>query len=294
MSGAARPVAVVAAGLALAAAVGCEQGSDGDGGGGADGGGGSGGEVAKYTVLIAGEWQLEPYSEEVAKRFTVPIERDLYVRAIRPLSPEGTHHSGLGISRLGKSTSVFAAGLGTDALELPPGVALKLPAGSSLVLELHIFNPGGEPLSGTSGVEVIEVEERDVTETADVFLAGPIALELPPNAESTVRSTCIVGAPYTLFALMPHMHQLGSHLRTVVRRDGEEIVLHDEAFSFEQQTVRLLDPIALSAGDQIVTECTFDNSTPLSVSWGESSNDEMCFSVLYRYPVTEDGGLCAF
>jgi hypothetical protein len=36
----------------------------------------------------------------------------------------------------------------------------------------------------------------------------------------------------------------------------------------------------------VKTECTYDNTTGKTVTFGESSDTEMCFSIIYRYPST--------
>ena len=51
--------------------------------------------------------------------------------------------------------------------------------------------------------------------------------------------------------------------------------------------------ITLNPGDTIDTECTWNNTTPLTIGWGESSTTEMCFSILYRYPAQADQGFCS-
>jgi Copper type II ascorbate-dependent monooxygenase, C-terminal domain len=41
---------------------------------------------------------------------------------------------------------------------------------------------------------------------------------------------------------------------------------------------------AAKKGDQYGVTCTYDNTTSDTVSFGESSTDEMCFGVLYFWP----------
>ena len=45
----------------------------------------------------------------------------------------------------------------------------------------------------------------------------------------------------------------------------------------------------LAAGDKIATTCTYDNTTNHVVGFGQSSTDEMCFSILMRYPRQAQG-----
>jgi hypothetical protein len=69
-------------------------------------------------------------------------------------------------------------------------------------------------------------------------------------------------------------------------------VLHDGVYQFNEQIQLPLDPILqLHAGDTITTECTYENNTGKDVTFGESSDTEMCFSVFFRYP-KQGSGVC--
>lgn len=250
-------------------------------------GAGGGGNLT-WTELIADDWSLEPFSEDTSHIATRTLDRDIYVGAIRPIAPPGTHHTLLGRGSV-LSDAIYASGVGTNAVVFPPGVGLKLPQGLNLMLQLHIFNPVGDPLSGHSGIEIVEVAPGDVTSEANILLAGPMGLSLPPNQQTTVSGTCTADSTQQIFALFPHMHQLGSHFKTTLTIGGNTMVLHDEDYQFEHQPFISFAPITLNAGDQIHTECTYDNMTSQHVGWGESSTSEMCFSILYRFPGTSNG-----
>jgi len=159
-----------------------------------------------------------------------------------------------------------------------------LPAGKALALGLHVYNPSTEPLSGTSGIEIVRAKPEDVHSEADLMLAGPISFSLPPGKETTITGTCKISSDQTVFTLFPHMHQLGTHLKTTITVDGAESVLHDADYFFEEQYELPVGPIAFHTGDTVTTDCTYNNTTSRSVTFGESSDTEMCFSILYHYP----------
>jgi hypothetical protein len=169
---------------------------------------------------------------------------------------------------------------------------LKLPAGKSLGLQLHIFNTGDTQLSGTSGIEIKEVRASQVVHPANVFLPGPTNLNIPPNQISSQAGTCTISEPQTLFALFPHMHQLGTHIKTTIVQGGTNTVLHDADYDFSEQAFTPITPVTMAPGDQIVTECTWNNTTSAPVTWGQSSTDEMCFSIFYRWPAIGGDGFC--
>jgi hypothetical protein len=270
------------------------QGGNGDPvGGNSDGGAGEGGGAnAQWQTLVSKSWTLPAGGENTSDLQTFVPEKDIFVGAIRPISPQGTHHTVLAFGNFFAGNILYASGVDTNALEFPPGVGLRLPAGEPVVLQLHIFNPSQAELTGTSGIEIIEIAAEDVEYEADIYLPGPLGLDIPPNQTTTETSTCTVSAAANVFALFPHMHQLGTHFKTTLTVGGETTVLHDDEYDFNHQAFIPFEPIALSPGDTITTECTWANMTSQTVGWGESSTTEMCFSIMYRYPAVDDEGFC--
>jgi hypothetical protein len=240
-----------------------------------------------WQPLIAKSWTLAPGGERTSDLQIDTLDRDVTIGGIRPLSPLGTHHTLLFQGTQG-TNMIYASGVGTNELMFPNGKAMRIPAGTVLGLQLHIFNQTDMELTGTSGIEIFEVDPAAVTEEIDMFLPGPRDLELPPNQVTTVRGTCTVDAPYKLFALFPHMHQLGTHMKTTVTVAGTEHVLNDAPYDFEHQVVLAFDPIQVNPGDTITSECTWMNTTDQTVTYGESSTTEMCYSILYRFPRGRD------
>jgi hypothetical protein len=139
-----------------------------------------------------------------------------------------------------------------------------------------------------------------VKSEADMLLSGPAAISLPPASRTTISHTCQVATDQNVFNLFPHMHQKGIHIKTTVTMSGEPMVIHDGDYQFTEQYQIPVGPLALHAGDAITTECTYQNDTNQTVKFGESSDTEMCFSILFRYPrgksafcagTTEGGGV---
>lgn len=241
----------------------------------------------EWVPLIQKGWQLAPGGEKTSDLQIDTVDRDLVIGGLRPLAPLGTHHTLLFRGASG-ANAIYASGVGTGELIFPPGTAMRIPKGQLIGLQLHVFNTTDGMLSGTSGIEMQEVDPATVTDEIDMFLPGPQDLTLPPQTETTIAGTCTVKSSYKVFALFPHMHQLGKHLKTTLTVGGTDQVIHDAPYTFEHQDVLTFDPIQVNAGDKITTECTWNNTTDTTVSWGESSTTEMCFSILYRFPKGND------
>jgi hypothetical protein len=253
------------------------------GGGGTDADSPDASTVGTWQPLVKKTWSLAPGEEKTSDLTIESVDRDLYVGGMRPLAPAGTHHTLL-YRGIEGTNMIYASGVGTGELVFPPGKGLKLTANTVLGLQLHIYNTSDGTMTGTSGVEVLELDPSTVTDEVDMFLPGPQELELPANETTTMSGSCTVTTPYQVFALFPHMHQYGTHFKTTLTVGGQERMLHDAAYDFERQTVETFEPIQLNVGDKINTECTWNNTTGNVIVDGESSDTEMCYSILYRFP----------
>lgn len=261
-----------------------------------------------WELLVDGEWSMPPGEEGyVCVRTT--LEEDTWVSAFHAISPPGTHHTLLsadpneanepdGIFPCNAGTNgpsmLFGSGLGTNDVYLPEGVAIRLPAGSAVLLNLHLFNTGTEPISGTSGTLIQTMSPEDMEYEAEQILAGKVAgLTVPPGV-TRQTGECTMSRDVTIFAAAPHMHQLGSYLKaTAIPEDGEPTVLIDAPYSFDEQVFYPVDPfVKLSAGDRIQVECEYTNDRAETVYFGDSTLAEMCFAGIYRYPKGDDLFIC--
>lgn len=269
--------------------------SDDDGGGGDDG---PSPDPDGYVPLVTGAWSLPPATESyLCVRLTATS--DTYVRSIRPVAPAGTHHTVLmlgapdapdGTALCGSGLSkpaIYASGVGTEVLDMPDGVAVHIRPGQQLLLNLHLFNATDAPMTGTSGIEILPADPAAVRHEAGVVLIGKAAgLEVPPNL-STQVGRCTTPANATVFAVAPHMHMLGRHMKVSYADAGgaRARVLHDQPYDFDEQRFGVLAPsLATAAGGRITVECTYMNPSGQTVYFGESSNQEMCYALAFAYP----------
>lgn len=258
-----------------------------------------------WRTLITGNWSMAAGTEGyVCARQT--IDEDLYVNAFDAIIPLGTHHTLLtmgapnapdGVAPCSAAEngplSVFGSGVGTALLEFPAGVGLKIAMGSQLILNLHLLNAGTDTLTGLSGTRVHTVPESEVTHVAEGILAGTITLTLPPGQTTTSIGYCTMSSDVTLFAVAPHMHKLGIYEKVVAQRaSGGDVVLLDAPYDFNEQSYRLITPVDLAKGDRVRVECTHQNTTDKTVTFGQSTNSEMCFAGIYRYPADGSRFVC--
>jgi hypothetical protein len=264
----------------------------------------------EWTTLIEGDWDL-PVNDEGYFCVRKTVAATVFVRAFRPVIPLGTHHTVLtigepsgpdGIESCSTATNadrmIFGSGVGTNELTMPEGVAIRLQAGDQLLLNLHVYNESTtKPLSGTSGTEVLLVDEARVENEAEVILVGTFGVFIPPHEQpedtTTIEGRCRMNGDVTVFATGPHMHRLGRHMTVVAETADGDVTLMDRPYSFDEQTTESVGEVAIPTGNAVRVACTYHNDTGDYVSWGESTDEEMCFASLFRYPARASGFICA-
>jgi len=76
-------------------------------------------------------------------------------------------------------------------------------------------------------------------------------------------------------------------------RNGEATPLHDMPYDFEEQKYWLQSPeIELEQDDKIRVTCSYVNDSGGLVTFGDSSDKEMCFGGMYRYPASNANIFC--
>src|SRR6185436_19542555 len=114
--------------------------------------------------------------------------------------------------------AIYMSGVGSPEFELPEGVGVRLPAGTQVVLNLHLYNTSSDtPLTGKSGIELLPAAKGASITEAQIVLAGPLGFSIDQGRQSKTF-TCTMPAAGTIFAIGPHMHRLGAAMK-VARGD---------------------------------------------------------------------------
>ena len=177
---------------------------------------------------------------------------------------------------------------GYPPIEIPSGVAWRIPPGARLVIQVHYNNPGDTP-------------ETDVTKIGIHFASAPFDRRLwalrafawnfaiPAGAPRTsIMARAIVQEDVEALSVHAHMHLLGRAMTVTAHRpDGTtEPLLRIDDWDFEWQIrYAYKRPVPLPAGTRIEAECIYDNSAanprnpskpPRIVFSGFETTDEMC------------------
>jgi hypothetical protein len=231
------------------------------------------------------------------KYFTVPTNfaEDKWVEAaeVRPDQRSAVHHiiafikepgsNSAGPGDAGKILVGYAPG--ENPLNLMPGTAVLVKAGSSLYFQVH-YTPDGKAVKDRSYIGVRFAKEPPKYRAIRGLAVNP-GFRIPPNHPNyEVRSSFTVNQDVTLDSLMPHMHLRGKDFQyTVVYPDGrQDVILSVPKYDFNWQIrYELKSPLLLPKGTRIDCVAHFDNSLnnqfnpdpAKEVRWGEQTWEEM-------------------
>jgi hypothetical protein len=258
---------------------------------------------------------------DVYRNFVIPTHllQDKWVRAIefRPSARKVVHHvlfawdaSGTAARRDGRDGKPGYSGMGTVGVAgnnggplggwavgatpafLPDGVALPLPKGSDLVLQMHFHLTGkAEIEQSTVGIYFTDqVPERRLWSVQIPSLFGfGAGIDIPAGEKNyVIDDSLTLPADMRAFFVGAHAHYLAREMKaTATLPDGSTqplLWIQDWDFNWQDRYF-YKSPVVLPKGTRIDVHLRYDNSAdnprnpnptnPVRVMWGEQSFDEM-------------------
>ncbi|HUP46038.1 MAG TPA: ascorbate-dependent monooxygenase [Thermoanaerobaculia bacterium] len=273
-------------------------------------------------VLASPDPYTAPASGDIYRCFTMPANTtaDQYVSAIdvQPGDRSSVHHVIAFLDTTGESAVLDAADpepgytcfggpgfpLTADATlggwapgyragKLPENVALRLPAGSRVVLQVHYHSHDGHPKPDQTEIAIYFAE----TQPKQLLRIVPVInteFEIPAGAANhrVTASIPVIPVPVKVWVIAPHMHLLGRSIRVqTTNLLGEtRCLINIEEWDFNWQAMyRYREPVAIPAWSSVTLTAFYDNSAgnprqpndpPQNVRWGEATTDEMCIAFL--------------
>jgi hypothetical protein len=175
--------------------------------------------------------------------------------------------------------------VGEDAPVYLPGTAKRIPAGSTLIFQVH-YTTNGTVGVDRSRIGLIFAKEPPRQEIRTGIIANPLFAIPAGAANHQVEAEATFSDDVRIWTLHPHMHLRGKDMTyTAIYPDGRsQIVLQVPKFDFGWQTdYWLAEPIALPKGSKLHVRAHFDNSPANRsnpdpskvVRWGDQTWEEM-------------------
>jgi hypothetical protein len=191
---------------------------------------------------------------------------------------------------LAQTGSLGGWAVGATPAFFPEGVALPLPKGSDIILQMH-FHLTGKPESerSTIGIYFAEKAPERLTQAIQVPALFGIGagLDIKPGETFTVQDSMTLPVDVKAFSVSGHAHYLCKEMKaTATLPDGATrplLWIRDWDFNW-QDRYTYQSPVVLPAGTRIDVKLVYDNSAgnvrnprnpPQQVWWGEQSFDEM-------------------
>jgi len=199
---------------------------------------------------------------------------------------------------------------------LPEGMALRIPRGHRIVMQVHYNTLAGDP---EPDLTVFQMQLRS-SPPQWLWRTRPIAqrsLSIEPGDPASAHEVTVTNytnSPAIIGSVAGHMHTLGSSIRMDIHRaDGTQECLMDiPRWDFDWQIFYSLPEGAFARvepGDSITLSCVYDNTPenqqvvdgerlePRLVRWGDGTLDEMCLAYIGVVTPWDEAsaadGLCA-
>ncbi len=243
-------------------------------------------------ISMAQPFQVQATGVMDYQHFVVPThfteDRWVQVAEIRPGNRAVVHHVIAFVQPPGSKEPVeYLAGYAPGAVpvELDPGRAKLVSAGSNIVFELH-YTPNGTATTDQTKIGLIFAKEPPKQRVYTVVL-NAYRFAIPPGDPNyKVETDLIFGTDVQILSLMPHMHFRGKDYDiSLISPDGSsEKLLSVPHFSFAWQTMYYpAADIPAPKGSKIHCSGHYDNSVNNvynpnpreTVRWGEQTFHEM-------------------
>ena len=190
--------------------------------------------------------------------------------------------------RMGPAIGGFAPGQFVRVYQ--EGSAMKLPAGATLIFQMH-YTPAGKATTDRTRIGVKFAKAKPQTEVRFASLVNG-GLHIPPGAaDQRVDAEMTVTQDITLWSMIPHTHVRGKKwIYDVTYPDGrKETLLSVPKYDFNWQTDYVFkQPLRLPKGSKLHATAWYDNSAAnksnpdpsKEVWWGDQTWEEMMYTGL--------------
>ncbi len=170
---------------------------------------------------------------------------------------------------------------GMEPTAFPEG-GMKVEPGDQIVLQMHYFADEAGTID-QSGYRFRTAASAD----PEIFMAplGPTGFRVADGEVEAVQEDYVndYGVDITVHGVFPHMHLYGVGYQSAVVDGGTETCLaRDDDWDFGHQMTYLYEePAIWGQGATLTTSCTYDNTSGDTLTYGEGTNQEMCFFLFY-------------
>lgn len=169
---------------------------------------------------------------------------------------------------------------------LPSDVAVHLPPGTVVLMNVHYVNASSEALVADARINLYSIPKEQVKHEAGLLFFYNPFIHIPAGGKGTARMRCPVTQDISIVNVQSHMHRRGvNFVADVTDGDGNKLQELYTNTEWEQVPVRSFDPLlTVKAGQALDYRCDYENKEATDINQGPRSKDEMCMLLGAYYP----------
>lgn len=185
-------------------------------------------------------------------------------------------------------TLIATTAPGTNAMIYSPGDAMKVPAGSTLILQVH-YTANGKGETDQSSVGMIFAKQPPQREIHNSAIMNPMMKIGAGVPDQAIDTAVEFSQDSHITALFPHTHLRGKswEYRLIYPDGRSQVILSVPKYDFNWQTYYIYSqPLAVPKGSRLEATAHYDNSVnnpsnpdpKIDVRWGEQTWQEMQYT----------------
>lgn len=177
--------------------------------------------------------------------------------------------------------TAYGAQRAEESLEFPPGVAVNVPAGEGVRIQVHYFNSTEHAVAVRSSVRIVLAEPAEVESLAGTFFVQPEAILVRAHSRETITRECALPFDVNVVAALSHMHKFGVGFQAGL---GGAALMNQGGG--ESATIAFSKPRFGASGSLASVSCTYENPESFDILGGDSfATEEMCILSAYYFPL---------
>jgi hypothetical protein len=245
------------------------------------------------------------HEREVCQAIVLRNDRPLDIDALQFASPAGhgyiSHHFALfvddnddlaslptgpidapGCVGVGQNFGAIVGGVQAPraGTAFPRGVGLTFKPHQILLLNLHYINGTSTPLRVDGAVNLFRAPAGSIVHHARGFQLGTFRILVPPEQDGSSQAQWMAPFPMNVVFLSTHSHKHTTAVDVDLLRAGGDAGQILATNDYQHPTMqRFATPLRMSSGDGFRWTCHYHNETTKPLTFGITSEDEMCFAI---------------
>ncbi len=178
--------------------------------------------------------------------------------------------------------------------DLPADTAVKLPAGTVLLMNTHYLNATDKTQHTDARINLYTIPAEQVKQEAGfIFFYNPF-IKVPAMGTAVASEVCPVLSDISLVNAQNHMHKRGvGYEANLLDSSGSKLEELYKGTEWEEVVMRKnTPPKVLKQGQMIQYHCEYKNHEDRVITQGLSTKDEMCMLIGLYYPRNRQFELC--